>query len=526
MARHVPLYRAVLELLRALAISRHLVHLLLPLPQPQQLGGEPDGEEPPVSVSRLLEKMKQCVDTYAKTLRNNKEKKGKNTKPEDDSESEGLALLIPDIQHTAILVHKTTSQLLAQLKGSAAGSSEEEKRRAMMATATPDAKYMSIMKDLQFDTYLITSEDDDGKIQFNMGFHFASNVKAAGDVSNPRRARRLAQEAVTLSTSLPLSASSSVFVRCDEDRLDIMKVLITGPSDTPYANGCFEFDVYFPQDYPNSPMLVNLETTGHHSVRFNPNLYNDGKVLVSIQSLILVSEPYFNEPGYERSRGTPSGMQSSREYDANIRQATVKWAMLEQLRNPSPCFKDVIQKHFWLKRVEVLGQCEEWISDIETYTSDKRVGRTMAHHAAALRRHTAQLREELMKMKPPTDLEDGAASKDTEPNDEENTEKTNNDDTAEGVDSSTTNSDEQSKDVTDGGQATVSMGGKISLDGEGQSGNSTDGQGCTSTEGQTSSSTDEQTSTSTEEQTNSSTDSQTGIVTEAPTAGASLKDQH
>lgn len=56
------------------------------------------------------------------------------------------------------------------------------------------------------------------------------------------------------------------------------QVLITGPADTPYANGCFEFDVYFPQDYPNSPPLVNLETTGGHSVRFNPNLYNDGKV--------------------------------------------------------------------------------------------------------------------------------------------------------------------------------------------------------------------------------------------------------
>ena len=56
------------------------------------------------------------------------------------------------------------------------------------------------------------------------------------------------------------------------------QVLITGPADTPYANGCFEFDVYFPQDYPSSPPLVNLETTGGHSVRFNPNLYNDGKV--------------------------------------------------------------------------------------------------------------------------------------------------------------------------------------------------------------------------------------------------------
>jgi len=65
------------------------------------------------------------------------------------------------------------------------------------------------------------------------------------------------------------------------------------------------------------------------------------QVLVSIQSLILVSEPYFNEPGYERSRGTSSGTASSREYDANIRQATTKWAMLEMLRNPPPCFRQV-----------------------------------------------------------------------------------------------------------------------------------------------------------------------------------------
>lgn len=63
---------------------------------------------------------------------------------------------------------------------------------------------------------------------------------------------------------------------------------------------------------------------------------------MSIQSLILVQEPYFNEPGYERSRGTPSGQQSSREYDSNIRQATVKWAMLEQLRNTGSCFKEVL----------------------------------------------------------------------------------------------------------------------------------------------------------------------------------------
>ena len=69
----------------------------------------------------------------------------------------------------------------------------------------------------------------------------------------------------------------------------MFQVLITGPSDTPYANGCFEFDVYFPADYPVSPMLVNLETTGQHSVRFNPNLYNDGKVSTSENNLIYYS---------------------------------------------------------------------------------------------------------------------------------------------------------------------------------------------------------------------------------------------
>uniref|UniRef100_A0A3Q2E5L5 UBC core domain-containing protein n=1 Tax=Cyprinodon variegatus TaxID=28743 RepID=A0A3Q2E5L5_CYPVA len=134
------------------------------------------------------------------------------------------------------------------------------------------------MKKLQFDTFEMVSEDEEGKLMFKVNYHYMSQVKNASDTNSAARSRRLAQEAVTLSTSLPLSSSSSVFVRCDEERLDIMKVLITGPSDTPYANGCFEFDVYFPQDYPNSPPLVNLETTGGHSVRFNPNLYNDGKV--------------------------------------------------------------------------------------------------------------------------------------------------------------------------------------------------------------------------------------------------------
>lgn len=266
--------------------------------------------------------------------------------------------------------------------------------------------------------------------RFTISHHFESNVRMSGDRGHPARVKRLAQETVTLSTSLPLSYSSSVFVRCDTDRLDIMKVLITGPSETPYENGCFEFDVYFPHDYPNSPMLINLETTGRHSVRFNPNLYNDGKVclsvlntwhgrpeekwnaqtssflqvLVSIQSLILVSEPYFNEPGFERSRNTPSGNHSSREYNSNIYQACVKWAMLEQLRNPSPCFKDVIFTHFWLKRNEICQQIENWIAELSRPQISERSGRAISFNSMVLRRQYRQLREELAKLPVPEGL--------------------------------------------------------------------------------------------------------------------------
>ncbi len=55
-----------------------------------------------------------------------------------------------------------------------------------------------------------------------------------------------------------------------------------GASDTPYAHGAFEFDIYFEDTYPNTPPKVNLTTTGQAKVRFNPNLYSCGKVCLSL----------------------------------------------------------------------------------------------------------------------------------------------------------------------------------------------------------------------------------------------------
>ncbi|VDN39204.1 unnamed protein product [Gongylonema pulchrum] len=56
-------------------------------------------------------------------------------------------------------------------------------------------------------------------------YHYDASLSLAGTSSSfGKRTRRLAQEIVTLSNSLPLSASSCVFVRAAEERLDVMKV--------------------------------------------------------------------------------------------------------------------------------------------------------------------------------------------------------------------------------------------------------------------------------------------------------------
>ncbi|CAF2429290.1 unnamed protein product [Rotaria sp. Silwood2] len=93
------------------------------------------------------------------------------------------------------------------------------------------------------------------------------------------------------------------------------------------------------------------------------------KVLVSIQSLIFLLEPYFNQSDYERTRRRVTGTAQSLQYDYYIRQATVRWAILEQLPNPPIYFTDIIRRHFSLKRNEIIDQCQPWIRQLQDASS-------------------------------------------------------------------------------------------------------------------------------------------------------------
>lgn len=214
--------------------------------------------------------------------------------------------------------------------------------------------------------------------------------KAQQQALEPRspRVRAILRDMKQLQDSLPVHPDAAIFIRQDEDHLDLVRVLITGPTGTPYSRGCFVFDVYFPASYPTIPPLVIMTTTGGGTVRFNPNLYADGKVclsllgtwhggdatekwdplrsnilqvLLSIQGMIFISDPMFNEPGYEAIRSTPEGNKRSNQYNANIQVHTIRHAMLEQLRNPPRGFEDVIQVHFAIQRDAVLKQCSSWL---------------------------------------------------------------------------------------------------------------------------------------------------------------------
>ena len=215
--------------------------------------------------------------------------------------------------------------------------------------------------------------------------HFKFMDKTSSSNVSPNFSRRLKSEIRNLSSNLPISDTSSIFLRIDENNMSIMKFLIIPHPDTPYAYGCFEFDMYLNADYPNTPPHVEIITTGGGKFRFNPNLYDTGKVclsllgtwsgtggeswstestilqvLLSIQSLIFCEEPYFNEPGYESSRGTKEGKAKNDAYMEPIRYNTLKLGMVEQLRNPSFGFEDIIKNHFKLKQKEIFKKLDDW----------------------------------------------------------------------------------------------------------------------------------------------------------------------
>ena len=202
--------------------------------------------------------------------------------------------------------------------------------------------------------------------------------------------------------ALPLHASSAVLLAVDSGRLDLMRALFLPHEDTPYAGGAFAIDFKLPPEYPDKPPLAQLLTTGGGKVRFNPNLYANGKVclsllgtwsgpgwkpgtstmlqvLVSIQALIFVPEPYYNEPGFEQHAGKCKTVTNkwharlSQDYNFRTRLSTLRHALLPALRRPlgpvlAP-FEKFLDGHYARRASIIEDQILGWQGEYAEYAA-------------------------------------------------------------------------------------------------------------------------------------------------------------
>ncbi|UZJ51118.1 hypothetical protein CBS101457_000438 [Exobasidium rhododendri] len=148
---------------------------------------------------------------------------------------------------------------------------------------------------------------------------------------------RIQREYRILSSSLP----DEILVRSYEDRMDLFRTIIIGSQGTPYQDAPFCIDFYLGANFPDEPPRAHFHSWSQGHGRVSPNLYEEGRIclsllntwqgqeevetwnpekstllqiLVSVKALVLVVEPYFTEPGYERLMYTEAGRRNSQLY--------------------------------------------------------------------------------------------------------------------------------------------------------------------------------------------------------------------
>jgi ubiquitin-protein ligase len=129
--------------------------------------------------------------------------------------------------------------------------------------------------------------------------------------------------------------------------------IVCGGEDTPYDCGAYCFEVVFPERYPfEPPQMMFLTNDGR--TRFNPNLYRNGKVclsllgtwagepwsavqslgsvLQSLQAAVLTENPLLNEPAYDKFKVVAD----AETYARLVFHANLDAAILGTLVDPAP----------------------------------------------------------------------------------------------------------------------------------------------------------------------------------------------
>ena len=168
----------------------------------------------------------------------------------------------------------------------------------------------------------------------------------------------------------------------DPDNMLKGYAIIFGPKDTIYEDGVYLFEFNFPDTYPfKPPKLTYLTNNG--KTRFNPNLYRNGKVCVSILNTwrgpgwtscmtirtVLVTlvtlfhnKPLLNEPGITEKHhafNSYNKIIEYRNYDTAIRNIMLKKINYNKFKPLWP----IIKKHFETNKKNIIDKIDNLIKE-------------------------------------------------------------------------------------------------------------------------------------------------------------------
>lgn len=173
----------------------------------------------------------------------------------------------------------------------------------------------------------------------------------------------------------PLNDQGIYYIHDDSNMLKGYAMII-GPKKTPYEDGFYFFEFSFPYDYPVNPPKVTF-LNQDSKIRFNPNLYRNGKVCLSILNTwkgegwtscqtihsilvtlvsILNETPLLNEPGITETHRDYNNYNLCIEYE-NMNLSIVNILLNQTKQYPLP-FIRFAEEHILKYKDDILEKIQ------------------------------------------------------------------------------------------------------------------------------------------------------------------------
>lgn len=181
-----------------------------------------------------------------------------------------------------------------------------------------------------------------------------------------------------------INYNSSIFFAYDSENIQTLRMMLTGPCNTPYESGIFIFDILCKNDYPYSaPLvkLVNINKKINCDINCNgtlniPILKNWDYKIHNLKELVIqIRETFILEENYNFLNINKKYKNNTNIIDddkkkilkekalIHIRLMIIKYNINYMLEFPDKYkgFSKIIKYHFKIKKNDILKSCGKWV---------------------------------------------------------------------------------------------------------------------------------------------------------------------